>query len=444
MSVSVEKTSNFGRQLTIEVPASLVQAEEKKIVAKLAQTADTKGGFMRGSPKFKEHLKKKYKQQIRSEAINNQLQDSLDEALKKQNLRPANTPNIEDVKCDEGQDLKYTVSFEVFPEIQLADFAQIELEKEVAEITEAEIDNGVQKLQEQFATFADAADQPAKMGDVLTIDFVGLLNGEPFENGSSENFDIELGSKRLIPGFEEGLVGLSAGADKTLDISFPTDYGAADLAGKAVQFNINVKKVQSRVPAEVNEDFAKRIGIEDKDVNKIRPKIFENMIKFMDDTVAAKLREQALEKLYAVHNIELPQSLIDNEKHNMQHEKHGHGRDVECSVAHGEVLSAEEDAKLSADAKKRVTLGLLLNEVIAKNKIQPDEARVMAKLRSMALMYGGHAEFIQKMFYESKEFRQNVLNMVLTDQAADLIVSGATIKEKQSTFNEIVKAQLDS
>jgi trigger factor len=438
MSVSVEKTSSFGRRLTIEVPAAVVKAEEKTILKKIAKTANIKG--FRPGKVPESYIKDNYGEQCRSDAVEKAYQDSLTSTLKEQNLRLANQPNVEDLKYNEGENLTYTVSFEVFPDIELPDFSTVVLEKEVAEITDADIDSGIEKLQDQFASWA-ITDKPAKLGDLLTIDFVGLLDGEPFANGSSENFDLELGSKRFIPGFEEGLVGVTAGSDKTLDITFPAEYGAKDLAGKAVQFNVNVKKVQSKDRTPVDAEFAGRIGIEDKDVSKVRDKIRENMLKFVDDTVKTKLRDQALEKLYSVCTIDLPTSLIEQEKHNMLHEKHG--KEADCKTAHGQELSKEEDEKMSADAKKRVTVGLLLNEIISKNKIQPEEARVMAKLRSMALMYGGQAEFIQKMYYESKELRQNVLNMVLTDQAADLVVSGATIKEKNSTFYGIVNAETE-
>jgi trigger factor len=440
MSVSVEKTSNLGRRLTIEVPAAIVQKEEKNSLKELANVVRVDGGFRPGPARDK-YIKDKYKKQLRAETVNKVLESTLGAALKEQNLRPVNTPNVEDLKDEEGKNLTYTVSFDVYPEIVLKDFSAVELEKEVAEITEEDIDSGVEKLQNQFATWVDITDRAAKNGDKVTIDFVGMLNGEPFANGSSENHDLELGSNSFIPGFEEGLVGVKAGAETVIDLTFPVDYGAKDLAGKAVQFKVTVKNIQAKAPVPVDADFAGRIGIEDKDPAKVRTKIRENMLKYLEDIVNTKLRDQALEKLYAVNAFELPESLVEREKHSMQHEQHGHGKEVSCDVAHGKELSAEEEAELTAQAKKRVTVGLLLNEIISQNKLEPEEARVLAKIRSMSLMYGGHAELIQKMYYESKELRQNIQNMVLTDQAADLIVKNATIKEKKSTFYGIVNAK---
>lgn len=437
MQVSVEKTSNLGRRLTIEVPAQLVEREADLRLKDLSKNMRI-DGFRAGKvpPKV---IKERHGDQIRYEAINKVLESSLGTALKDNNMRPANTPNVEDLDDAPGKNLTFKVSFEIYPEITLKDFSTIELEKEVADITEEDLDSGVQKLQDQFATWAKVSDRAVQNGDLVTIDFVGMLNGEPFANGSSENFDLEIGSGRFIPGFEEGLIGLVEGEDKTIDLTFPAEYGAAELAGKAVQFNVNLKKIQAKALAAVDEAFAARIGIEDKDVSKVRSTIRENMIKYLGEVTQTKLRDQALQKLLEVNNFDLPDTLIGQEKHNLIHEKlqkaaHDHDHD----------LTPEQDIEFTAEAKKRVAMGLLLNEIITKHNLQPEESRVLAKLRSMALMYGGQADFIKKMYSESKELRQNINNMVLTDQAADLIVANATIKEKQSTFYGIVNAKTET
>ncbi len=435
MSVSVEKTSNLGRRLTIEVPAAQVQVEENNRLKDLSKKMRV-DGFRSGKVPAN-FIKQKYGKEIRSEAVSNLLETSLSSALKEHNLRPANRPSIEDVKDLQGQNLSYTVSFDVFPEIIL-DFAKIELEKEVADITETDIDSGVKKLQDQFATWAVVTDRPAKEGDKITIDFVGLLNGEPFANGSAENFDLELGSKRLIPGFEDGLIGVTVDSDRTLDLNFPADYGAEDLAGKAVQFNVNVKKIQHSIPAEINAEFAGRIGIADKDVTKVRDKIKDNMLKYLEDISKTKLRDQAVEKIYETIKFEVPASLVDQEKHSIIHEK----LNKEAND-HDHTLTPAQEIEFSAEAQKRVAVGLLLNEIIVKHDLKPEEDRILAKIKSMSLMYGGNAEFIRKMYSESKEMRQNLVNMVLTDQAADLIVNNATIKEKKLTFYGIVDAKTE-
>lgn len=443
MSVSVEKTSNLGRRLTIEVPAAVIASEEKKRIKDFAKNARIEG-FRRGKVPTT-FIEQKYGAQIHQEAISNVLQESLGNALKEQNMRPANRPNVEDLKAQKGEDLKYIVSFEVYPEINLKDFSALTLEKEVAEITAEDIESGVQKLQDQFATWADVTDRAAKLGDKLTIDFVGLLDDVPFENGSANDQTIELGSNTFIPGFEEGLVGATIG-DTSINVTFPAEYNAAHLAGKPATFNIKVKKIQAKQSAEVNEDFAARIGIADKDVSKVRDKIRENMVKYLDDAVKAKLREQAIEQLYLENPLEIPTSLLDEETHNIIHEKqghHNHQHDHGLDAHNHDDISAEQMAEFRAEAKKRISISLLLSEIITKNDIKPEQDRVLAKLSSMALMYGGNSEFIKKMYQDSKELRQSIQNMVLTDQAADLIAANATIKEKQSTFYGIVNPKTE-
>lgn len=441
MSVSVEKTSNLGRRLTIQVPAANVQQEESQRLRDLAKNLRIEG-FRKGKVPAT-YIQKKYGDQIHQEAVTNCVQQSLSAALKEQNLRPANRPSVEDLDAKQGADLKYTVVFEVYPEVVLEDFSKIELEKEVANITDEDVESGVQKLQDQFATWQDV-DRIAQLGDKLMIDFVGLLDGEPFENGSANDQPLELGSNTFIPGFEEGLVGAQKDAETTIDVTFPEDYNAKHLAGKAAQFKVTVKSIQGKVPMAVDEEFAKRIGIADKDVNKVRAKVRENMEKYIEDLNKQRMREQVLDKLYAQYPLEIPQGLLDDETHNLIHEREGNSNQHDHGLHKHDDIPQEEMEKLRNDAKKRVTIGLILNEIIAKHNIQPEEGRVLAKMASMAMMYGANSELIQKMYHESKELRQSVQNMVLTEQAADTVVQGATIKEKQSTFYGIVDPKGDN
>lgn len=431
MQVSVEKTSSLGRRLTIEVPAANVQTEEQIRLKDLTKNMRVEG-FRQGKVPAT-FIKQKYGDQIRQEAVTKVLQDTLGAALQEQNMRPANRPNVEDLKDNEGENLTYTVSFEVFPDIKLNDFSAVVLEKEVADITDADIESGVKKLQNQFATWQDVSDRAAISGDKVIIDFVGKLDGVPFERGSAKDQPLELGSNSFIPGFEDGVIGMGLGEEKTLTLTFPENYGASNLAGKEVEFDVKLNKIQSKQLATLDADFAARIGIEDKDVAKVADKVRDNMQKYLEDISKTRLREQALEKLFEVHPFDLPDSLVAQEKHNLIHERLNKAADD-----HNHDLTPEQDVEFTAEAKKRVAIGLLLNEIIVANKIEPEEERILAKIGAMSLMYGGNAEMIRKMYMESKELRQSVQNMVLTDQAADFVVANATIKEKKLSFYEIV------
>lgn len=225
------------------------------------------------------------------------LQDTLGAALQEQNMRPANRPNVEDLKDNQGENLTYVVSFEVFPDIKLNDLTAVILEKEVADITDADVTSGIKKLQNQFATWKDVTDRAATSGDKVFIDFVGKLDGVPFEHGSAKDQPLELGSNSFIPGFEDGVIGMSLGEEKTLTLTFPENYGASNLAGKEVEFDVKLNKIQAKQEATVDSEFAARIGIEDKDVAKVADKVRDNMQKYLEDISKTRLREQALEKL---------------------------------------------------------------------------------------------------------------------------------------------------
>jgi trigger factor len=426
MQVSVEKTSSLGRRLTIEVPADQLKSEEKLRLQDFAKRAKI-DGFRAGKVPA-DYIQKKYGPQIRQEAISQVLQSSLGTALQEQNLRPANRPNVEEVKDE--QNLIYTVSFEVYPDINLADLSKIELEKLIPEITDADIDSGISKLQDQFASW-EAVDRAAQNGDQITIDFVGTMDGVEFQGGTAQDFALELGSNRLIDGFESGLVGASNGSERVLDLQFPSDYKNTELAGKPVQFKVTVKKIEAKILAPVDGEFAANIGIEDKDVSKIRDKIKENMIKYVEELNQNKMRDQAIEQLYAVNKFDVPDSLVHKHEHDLLHQKYGND-------AHSMELSADQKREMAEEAHKSIAMGLLLNELIQRHNLKPEKDRILAKLRAMAISYGGTPDMLQRIYQESKELRERVHNMAVSEQAADFVISGATIKERPAKFYDIV------
>lgn len=436
MAVSVEKTSTLGRKLTIEVPADVIAKQEKKTIQ--AFVRDLNKGKVDGFRKGKvpeSYVEKKFQKEIQNETLNKVLQTSLTDALKGENFNLANQPKIDDIKHEPQQDLSYTASFEVFPEVKLKDFSEITLEKPVADISDADIDSGVEKLQKQFATWKKV-ERVAKKEDKVIIDFVGSIDGVEFPGGKGDDMELELGSGQFIPGFEEGLIGAKSEEERTLDLSFPEDYHSKDFAGKKAQFKVMVKEVQEVELASLDNEFAKKIGIEDGDADKIRQQVKNNMEKYVADFTARKLRETALEKYAAAHKIDLPPSLVEQQKEALMKDKehnHEHDDSGKCK------LDSKEEAELTEEAEKAVLVGLLLNEIIKVNELKPDNKKIAEKINALAAMYGGaNAQMIQKMYYESKELMQNVANMVLTDSAADLIVAGATIKEKKQKFYEIV------
>lgn len=430
MQVSVENTSTLGRRVIIQIPAATVEQSEQNKMHSMVQKLRLPG-FRPGKVPLK-LAQQKFGKQVRMEAINELLEKSLPTALDENKLVPVARPEVEDIHDSAGEDVKLTVSFEVFPEIEIKEFSEIKLDKPTAEITDADVDKGIERLQEQFAEWAEYAG-PAKINDKVKVNFVGTIDGKPFDNGSAEDVEIELGSNTFIPGFEEGLVGSKAGDKKTLDLTFPEDYGHSDLAGKAAKFEVEISLLQEKKLAPVDEAFAVKLGLSKEDgVEKIREKIRTNLADFLDEFVNKDLREKVLEQLGDLHQFEVPETLMRQEKRNLVEDMQ---RRQQASNTDGAELP--EEAELDKMAKQRITMGMLLDKIIKKHEIKVDEKRVRKKISETAGMLG-NAEMIESLYYKSKELISGVRSTVLTEQAADLIISHATITEKPSSFYEIV------
>ncbi|MBD3646436.1 MAG: trigger factor, partial [Pseudomonadales bacterium] len=260
MQVTLEETGNLERKMRISVPADQI---ETKIEAKLKQTAGQVRikGFRPGKVPIRE-VKRRFGDEIRQEVSSEVMQTSFSEALQQENVSPAGAPRIEDVSMESGKDLEFTAIFEVFPEIKPADTGEIEVERPVAEVTEADIDKMIETLQEQNIGYEEVQ-RAAADDDKVNIDFTGYLDDEPFEGGKAEGADIVIGQGGMIEGFEEGLKGLSAGEEKDLELTFPEQYQNKDLAGKATVFKIKVNTVSERKKPALDDEFFKQFGVQE-------------------------------------------------------------------------------------------------------------------------------------------------------------------------------------
>jgi len=420
MQVSIENTSNLGRRVTVDVPGDRVNTEEASKLKNLSKTVKI-DGFRPGKVPEK-LIQERFGPQVRQEAVGKLVESTLPEVLKQENLTPASQPVVEEVKDDKGSDLQYIFTVEVLPEIELKDFSELKLTKKTADITEEDVDKGILRLQEQFGDWKEVQ-RDVKDGDKVSIDFEGLMDGKPFEHGSGQDVSLEIGSGQFIPGFESGLEGAKIAEQVTLNLEFPKEYGAKDLAGKPVQFNVTVQKVFEKDLAPQDEEFAKKIGLEDGDTNKIREKIKSNLEKFLEDIVGRQLRDAALDKLFEVHPIDVPDSVVEREKKGILED--AARRQVQWN-----------DDEVHEEAKKRAALGLLINKVIQQFEIKPDADRIKAKVQELSAMFG-NTDFVQDMYLKSPELLQSIQSSVLADQATDFIVEKATIETETSTFYDI-------
>ena len=382
MQVSVETTQGLERRLTITVPAESIDSQVKSRLQQLAKTQRI-NGFRPGRVPVSV-IKKRYGQAVRQEIAGEAMQRNFYEAIVQEKITPAGMPNFE-MKTDvDGQDLEFVAAFEVYPEVEVKDVEKIEVEKPVVEITDADLETMMETLRKQHATWKEVK-RKCKKDDRVTVDFVGTIDGEEFEGGKAENFELEMGKDRMIPGFEKPIVGAKTGEEVVADVTFPEDYHAEALKGKEAQFKITVNKVEGLSLPKVDEEFAKLFGVEDGDVEALNTEVRKNMQRELEQTLKANVKEQVIEGLLANNELELPKALVDQEINALREQaKQRFSQQQGGNVDNLPELPAD---LFQENARKRVSIGLLLGEVIKTEELKVDSAKVDALIETAASAY---------------------------------------------------------
>ncbi|WJW74499.1 trigger factor [Thiohalobacter sp. IOR34] len=428
MQVSVENTGPLERRMTVQLPAEQVDQEIDNRLKSLARTARL-DGFRPGKVPMRV-IKQRFGRQVEQEVANELIGSSFQEALSQQNLRPAGGPRFEPGEIQAGQGLEYVAIFEVYPEFEPAGLEGVEIEKPAVEVSEADVDAMIDKLRQQRASW-ESVERPAKEGDQVTVDFKGTIEGEPFEGGEGSGMQVEIGSGRMIDGFEEGLVGAKAGDELTLDLKFPEDYGKSELAGKPVQFAVKVTQVAEPKLPEVDEDFARSLGIEDGSVESLRSEIQRNMQRELDAALKAVVKDRAFEALLAANEIEVPAALVDEEIQRLSEEMH--------QQLGGNSQGLNLPGSLFEDkARRRVTLGLIIGEIVKRNGIQVDPERVRSTVENIAASYEKPEEVV-RWYYENQEALASAQTLVLEEQVVEWILGQAKVSEKPCSFDELIE-----
>lgn len=434
MQVSLEQPGGLERRLRIEVPEEKIAEQVRTRLQSVARNARI-DGFRPGKAPAKV-IERQFGARIRTEVISDVLRASFAEAVGTHQLRPVTDPVIEPVSADLGQGLSFTATFEIFPEVTLASFETLQLERPQCEITEADVDKMVGVLREQAKTWQDAA-RPAANGDRLTLDFSGTLDGEsePFENGSATDFPLVLGQGRMIGGFEEALIGATAGEQRTLNLSFPADYHKAELAGRGVSFAVTVKKVEEGVLPELNADFFQRFGVEDGELESFRKEVRENMERERDRALERRFNGQVLERIRDQHTVELPKALIRAECQRMHHEMR---RTLAMRGIDPAQLGGDEDLSgFEGPASNRVKLGLIMAEIIKQAGITAQPARVRARVEAMAASYE-QPEALVKWYYDDPRRLQEIEGLCLEEEAVKWVADRALVTPVPVTFDDLM------
>ncbi len=431
MQVTLETTSGLERRMRISVPGDEL---ETRVQAKLKQTAGQVRlkGFRPGKVPLKE-VSRRFGDGIRQEVGSEMMQSSFAEAVQQEEVSPAGMPQIEDVKLEAGADLEFTAVFEVFPEIELAGFDGIEIEKPVAKVTPESIDTMIENLRTQRAEYVEV-ERACQDDDQVNIDFAGSIDGEAFDGGAAEGHDLVLGSGSMIPGFEEGIVGMSAGDKKDVSVTFPEDYQAENLAGKEAVFAITVNTVKESKKPELDDEFFKLFGVEEGGMDAFRNEVSANMEKELGNAVKNKVKNQALDGLQKANAISLPKALIDQEIERLKQEAlqqfGGGNANFDASMLPGEMFAPQ--------AEKRVALGLLVNAIVEQHELKVDDDRVKTMIHDMASSYE-EPEQVINFYYNNQQQLNQIQNLVLEDQVIDLIVAGAKVTEVEQSYEDAVK-----
>jgi trigger factor len=427
MQVSVENIGKLQRRMQVQVPAERVAAEIAQRLKDLSRTARLKG-FRPGKAPIKV-IRQQFGPQVHREVIGELLQSSYAEAVSQSQLAPAGSPRIEPQSVDEGQDLRYVATFEVLPEVSLAPIDSLELERTTAEVTSEDTDAMIERLRKQQMKYAEVS-RAAQSGDRVTIDFEGQIDGVAFPGGKGENIAIVLGEGRMLPDLEQGLIGAAAGESKDISVSFPADYRATELAGKTAMFATSVKKVEEASLPEVNDEFCALFGVAEGGVAKLREDVTANMQRELNQVLRTRNKNSVLEKLYQLNPLELPQVLIEAQVRDMQ---------VEAMRRAGtkDVSQAPDPQPFMEPARRRVALGLLLNDIIRREKLVAEPARVNERLDEMVGAYGD-AEGMKRAYLQNADAMRQVESLTLEDQVVDWILDHAKVTPKPSTFKELM------
>ncbi len=435
MQVSVETTQGLERRLTITVPAASVDTAVKSRLQQLAKTQRV-NGFRPGKVPVTV-IQKRFGEAVRQEVAGDVMQRNFYQAIIQEKLSPAGAPTFELTQDKAGEDLQFVAAFEVYPVVEIKDVESIEIEKPVVDITDADLDEMMETLRKQHASWKEV-EREVKADDRATIAFVGTIDGEEFEGGKSESFPLELGKGRMIPGFEEPIVGAKVGDTVVADVTFPEEYHAEKLKGKAAQFTITVNKVEELELPEVNEEFAKLFGIEDGAVDSLRAEVRKNMQRELDHNLKTQVKEAVIAGLIEKNEIDLPKALVDQEINALrQQAKQRFAQQTGGNVDNLPELPAD---LFKDNAERRVKVGLLLGEVIQGNELKVDEAKVTSLIETMASAYEDPTEVVE--YYKTnKELMQQMNNLALEEQAIDLLLEKAKVTEVKKAFGEIMNKQ---
>ena len=426
MQTNVENVSQLERRLSFALPAQQIESEVESRLKRLAKTVKM-DGFRPGKVPFKVVVQQ-YGMRVRDEVVGDALNQGFTQAVREQNLKVAGYPRFE----SGAQQFEFTATFEVYPEVTVGDISGKTVERPVIQVGDADVDKTLEILRKQRVQYQTAS-RKAKKEDRVTIDYRGTIDGHPFQGGEAQGYSLVLGEGSLLKDFEKQITGMSTGESKTFELSFPADYHGKDVAGKTATFELKVIEVAKPVLPEVDAEFAKSLGIQDGNLELMRGDIKANLEREVGRRVKAKVKDQVMQAILDATQIEVPKALIGQEAEKLMQQA---GQEMAANGVNLQNMQLPADM-FQDQAKRRVTLGLILAELIRTQSLAAKPDQVRAAVEEFAQSYEHPAEVV-KWYYERAERLREVESLVMEDNVVAWALEHAKVEDKPTAFDELM------
>lgn len=426
MQFTVQTTQGLERRIEVQVPHTRVAGEVDRRLRELSRTANVRG-FRKGKVPL-QVIKQQFGSQVHGDAVSELIRQGYSDAVSKENLRPAAGPRIEPIQVEPGQDLKFAALIEVMPEVVINPVTTLEIERPVYEINDEDVEAMLESMRRQRVTYSPV-ERAAQKGDRVVVDFVGRLDGKEFDGGTGTGMAVVIGSGRAIADFENAAIGMSKGEKKTAPVKFPENYGAKELAGKDAEFDITVTSVEEPVLPPVDDEFARAFGLGDAGVEGLRREVRGSMEREASEAVRNRLRNQVFEALQRENQVELPRALVEEQIQQLQ-------LDLLQRMGRQDASQLPPREPFVEPAERRVKLGLLIGELIRRESIQVDRARVMARLEEAASAYPNPVE-VQRAWLQDRDAMRQIETAVMEDLAVEWVLGRARVTDKPVSFGDL-------
>jgi trigger factor len=422
----VTTTKGLERRLEVAVPGEQVAGEVDQRLKRLTRTARIKG-FRPGKVPYS-IVRAQFGSQVHAETVNDLMQSTFAEAVSQQKLRPAGGPRIEPIAVAPGHELRYAAVFEVLPEVSVKSLDSIAVERPVASVSEEDVDAMLQTMRAQRPVYT-LVERPAQEGDRVSIDYEGRIDDVVFPGGKGENMLVTIGAHRILAEIEQALVGMVAGASKTIPALFPDDYGAKTVAGKRAQFDLTVNKVEERALPPLDEAFVRAFGLQEGGIPELRAEVRQSMERELAEAVRARLREQLFDAVYRSNPLEVPLSMVEEQIRALQ---------AQMLRRTGSQDPSQLPARdvFEASARKRVALGLLIGEIVRSQGLKLDRSRVEERLDA-ATAASPDPQEMRRQYLASREAMEQLESAALEDQALDWALTQVKVIDRPATFSEL-------